>query len=84
MADNITPLSAFKTPEKVEAAKYHRDIVRARAEGVAEGRSKARHEVVSFLQDRYLADDAPERGSAEAIGMLQLVQDIVAFMEEKR
>jgi hypothetical protein len=83
MADNITPASVFKTPEKVEAAKYHRDIVRARAEGVAEGRTLARKEVIDFLQEKYMAPDAPERGSDDAQFMLKLTRELTQFMMGK-
>lgn len=77
----VTPTSVFKRGG--DGAKYHRDIIRARAEGVAEGRQIARKEAVDWLQHRYLADDAPDRGTPEASAILKLTRELVQYMTGK-
>lgn len=80
----VTPASVFKQEDNVEAARYRRDIIRARAEGVAEGRTKARKEVVDWLQRQYVdVERAPERGSEGATAILQLTRDLMGYLMEK-
>ena len=76
----VTPASVFKQGDKVEAAKYHRDIVTARAEGVAEGRTIARKEAVDWLQEKYLGDDAPARNTPEGDAILTITRELVQYM----
>lgn len=86
MADeqgHVSPVSAFKDPRNTESAKYHRDITRARAEGVVEGRTLARKEVIDFLQEKYLGDNSPRRKSPEANAILTLTREVVQFMQER-
>ena len=62
---------------------YKRDIDRARAEGVAEGRSAARKEIVDHLQKMYL-DPKVERGSDRGSAILEVTREICNFIRPKR
>jgi hypothetical protein len=80
---NPTPASTFKKRDAAEAARYKRDITRARAEGHAEGRSEARAQAVTFLQNKYMGPNAPERGTPKAEAILELTRELVLFFEGK-
>ena len=73
-----TPASAFKKLEP-GSDRYHRDITRARAEGVAEGRTKARSEVIDFLHKKYM-DPKVKRDTEPSEAILELTRELVTFL----
>lgn len=73
-----TPASAFKKLEP-GSDRYRRDIMKSRAEGVAEGRSKARSEVVNFLHEKYM-NDKTDRTSDYAKAILALTKELTEFL----
>lgn len=44
--------------------------------GLEEGRREYRVKALTFLQDKYLGPDAPERGSPEGNAILQLAKEL--------
>jgi flagellar biosynthesis/type III secretory pathway protein FliH len=50
-------------------------LANARDEGYEDGLEKGRLEVLDWLQEKYLADDAPARGSKKAQALLQLARE---------
>lgn len=46
------------------------------AAGIREGRLQMQNVALSFLQDKYLSDDAPARGSVEAEAILTLAREL--------
>ena len=79
-----TPASVFKKMDTKEAERYKRDIMRARAEGHAEGRSEARKQAIDFLQKKYLGPNAPARDTPEAHAILELTRELSLFFEGKQ
>lgn len=45
-----------------------------------EALDELRTEVLGFLEQKYMADDAPERGTAEANGILDLTRELSALL----
>lgn len=46
-----------------------------------EALDELRAQVLGFLEQKYMADDAPERGSAEANGILDLSREISELLK---
>jgi hypothetical protein len=44
--------------------------------GLKEGRAQMKKEALTFLQNKYLGENAPERGSIEAKAILQLAREL--------
>lgn len=59
----------------VKKDKYHQDIERARDEGFQEGVKKGHLDVIDWLEKKYLAEDAPDRGTPEAQAILTLARE---------
>ena len=73
-----TPLSAFKKLEP-GSDQYRRDITRARAEGLAEGRSVARSEIIDWLHKQYM-DPKVKRDTEPSEAILELTRELVKFL----
>lgn len=67
---NIFPNAAAADRRRTEQLK------RAFDDGVLEGRRKARKEFLDYLERRYTAKDAPDRGTPEARAILVLAKDV--------
>lgn len=75
MSEHPNPTDvAKKSP--VSRQNYERDIKRARDEGYKDGLRKGRIEIIDLLEKKYLAPDAPARGSEKAKAILELTCDI--------
>lgn len=71
--DNASP-ATLDSP-LVKKNKYQRDIEQARLEGERDGRKQGHTDLIDWLQERYMAADAPARGSVEANAILKLARE---------
>ena len=77
MAEKPTPASLFKSMklDDDQTRRYRRDIEHARAEGIAEGRTDTRMEMLSWLEEKYY-DKTLDRRSPEAKALLELTKEL--------
>lgn len=52
--------------------------------GVEEGFNRGRKLSLDFLQEKYLADDAPDRGTPEANAILTLVRELTQHLADNK
>jgi hypothetical protein len=53
------------------------------AEGKIQGRTACRHEVIEWLQSKYMGSGRPERGTPEATAILKLTRELSEFLGHK-
>lgn len=78
MPKSVKPSDMPARPVEKGTTAYARDIERARSEGVVEGRAQARHELLTFLQEKYM--DVEDTRTVEAKAILELTRVTSQFL----
>lgn len=73
-------VKAMSTPSASQT-RYKRDIERARGEGIVEGREQARHEILTFLEERYLGLPGNQHKGDEGKAILELTMALSKFIK---
>lgn len=87
MNDKVSPASVKKTvdtPDKIKE-RHHNQMVKVRREGYEEGLKEGRLEMLNWLQNKYLGDDAPDRDTPEGKAVIALAGEVAKqFLAKKK
>lgn len=83
MAMNPTPNQLADAAKKIDRKRLLKDE-QLYNQGVQEGRSLARKEVIDWLQKKYMGPGRPDTDTPEAKAILQLTRELSLFLKPRR